>query len=68
MRIVLVHPAGSNWVPGLKDITVLGWLFKGEGKSELMEEVLIFITPTILPPQVATAAQPTVTKPVEKGK
>ena len=21
MRIVLVHPAGSNWVPGKKDIT-----------------------------------------------
>ena len=21
MRIVLVHPAGSNWVPGRKDIT-----------------------------------------------
>ena len=21
MRIVLVHPAGSNWVPGQKDIT-----------------------------------------------
>lgn len=37
-------------VPGLKDIPVLGWLFKGEGKSEIMEEVLIFITPRILPP------------------
>lgn len=23
MRVVLVHPAGSNWVPGRKDITVL---------------------------------------------
>jgi type IV pilus assembly protein PilQ len=32
---------------------VLGWLFKGEGKSESMEEVLIFITPTILPVQTA---------------
>jgi len=21
MRIVLVHPAGSNWVPGKRDIT-----------------------------------------------
>ena len=36
-------------VPGLKDIPVLGWLFKGEGKSDEMEEVLIFITPRILP-------------------
>jgi hypothetical protein len=33
-----------------------------------MEEVLIFITPTILPPQVATAAQPAAAKPVETGK
>ena len=23
MRIVLVHPAGSNWVPGKKDITAV---------------------------------------------
>jgi type IV pilus assembly protein PilQ len=36
-------------VPGLKDIPVLGWLFKGEDKSDEMEEVLIFITPRILP-------------------
>ena len=36
-------------VPGLKDIPVLGWLFKGEEKFESMEEVLIFITPKILP-------------------
>lgn len=37
-------------VPWLGDIPLLGWLFKGAGKSESMEEVLIFITPTILPP------------------
>ncbi len=36
-------------VPWFKDVPVLGWLFKGEGKSESMEEVLIFITPKILP-------------------
>jgi len=23
MRIVLVHPAGSNWVPGKKDVTAI---------------------------------------------
>jgi anaerobic magnesium-protoporphyrin IX monomethyl ester cyclase len=23
MRIVLVHPTGSNWVPGKKDITAI---------------------------------------------
>lgn len=35
-------------VPMLKNIPLLGWLFKGESKSEEMEEFLIFITPTIL--------------------
>jgi type IV pilus assembly protein PilQ len=35
-------------VPVLKDIPLLGWLFKGERKSQEMEEFLIFITPTIL--------------------
>jgi len=37
----------TSGIPWLKDIPVLGWLFKGEGKSELMEEVLIFITPSL---------------------
>lgn len=41
----------TSGVPGLKDIPGLGWLFKGEGKGGEMEEVLIFITPTILPPR-----------------
>ncbi|MBU1182998.1 MAG: type IV pilus secretin PilQ [Proteobacteria bacterium] len=39
---------GDAGVPWLKDIPVMGWLFKGESKSEKMEEVLIFITPKIL--------------------
>lgn len=43
-------------VPGLKDIPILGWLFKGEGKGDEMQEVLIFITPTILPPRKVAAA------------
>ncbi len=37
----------SGW-PGLKDIPVLGWLFKADSKDDKMEEVLIFITPHIL--------------------
>lgn len=37
----------SGW-PLLKNIPVLGWLFKADSKSESMEEVLIFITPHIL--------------------
>jgi type IV pilus assembly protein PilQ len=45
-------------IPWLKSIPGLGWLFKATGKAQSMEEVLIFITPKILPPQVALAAQP----------
>lgn len=40
-------------VPGLKDVPALGWLFKGQGDNDQMQEVLIFITPRVLPPQVA---------------
>jgi type IV pilus assembly protein PilQ len=45
----------GSGIPLFKDVPVLGWLFKGEGKSESMEEVLIFITPTILPVQTPAA-------------
>jgi type IV pilus assembly protein PilQ len=48
---------GTSGIPWLKDIPVLGWLFKGEGKSEVMEEVLIFITPTIIKPQTVAGIQ-----------
>lgn len=41
--------AAQSGIPWLKDIPVLGWAFKSDGKSENMEEVLIFITPHILP-------------------
>jgi type IV pilus assembly protein PilQ len=44
---------GESGIPGLKDLPVLGWLFKGTSKGQSMEEVLIFITPTILPVQTA---------------
>ena len=46
---------GESGLPGLKDIPVLGWLFKSASKSDVMEEVLIFITPTILPLRTAAA-------------
>jgi hypothetical protein len=39
---------GESGVPLLKDIPLLGYLFKGKGDSSEMEEVLIFITPHIL--------------------
>ncbi len=38
----------ESGVPGLKDLPVLGWLFKGTGTQSDMEDVLIFITPHIL--------------------
>jgi type IV pilus assembly protein PilQ len=39
---------GDQGVPWLKDIPVIGYLFKAERKSNSMEELLIFITPHIL--------------------
>jgi type IV pilus assembly protein PilQ len=38
----------TSGVPGLADIPGLGWLFKGNSKNDEMEEILIFVTPTIL--------------------
>jgi len=38
----------NNGIPLLKELPYLGYLFKGEGKGESMEEVLIFITPHVL--------------------
>jgi len=39
---------GDGGVPGLMDIPIVGWLFKGESKSNRRDEMLIFITPYIL--------------------
>lgn len=36
-------------VPGLSKIPILGWLFKSEVKSKVKREILIFITPRIVP-------------------
>ncbi|MBW1915691.1 MAG: hypothetical protein JRI86_12280 [Deltaproteobacteria bacterium] len=38
----------DSGIPVLKDIPFLGYFFKGENKTDKMEEVLIFITPYIL--------------------
>lgn len=46
----------DSGVPGMKDIPLLGYLFKGEDKGESMEEVLIFITPSILKPEGDTGS------------
>lgn len=39
---------GDAGVPWLKDIPIIGYLFKGESTKNAMEELLIFITPHIL--------------------
>ena len=38
----------ESGIPWLKDMPILGYLFKGTSKSNTMEDVLIFITPHIL--------------------
>lgn len=35
-------------VPGLMDVPILGWLFKGKSGGQTLEELLIFITPYVL--------------------
>jgi Type II secretory pathway, component HofQ len=46
-----VTTGDTGW-PWLKDVPVLGWLFKADSKDDKMEEILIFITPHILQIQV----------------
>ncbi|MCG2831472.1 MAG: type IV pilus secretin PilQ, partial [Desulfobacteraceae bacterium] len=42
----------ESGIPWLRNIPILGYLFKGEYKSREMEEILIFITPHILKEKV----------------
>jgi type II secretory pathway component GspD/PulD (secretin) len=39
-------------IPILKDIPGLGWLFKAKTKTKDKSELLIFLTPTVLPSPV----------------
>jgi len=48
----------DSGIPWLKNIPLLGYLFKGENKSEALEDLLIFITPHILKQQADPAATP----------
>jgi type IV pilus assembly protein PilQ len=41
-----VTEAGQPW---LKEIPILGWLFKTKGWSDSRAELLIFLTPTVMP-------------------
>ena len=47
---------GRTGTPGLLNVPMLGWLFKTEAKRNEKEDLLIFITPTILKPQASGAA------------
>lgn len=47
---------GDKGWPLLKDVPLLGYLFKSDSKSQKMEEVLIFITPRILNPYLKASA------------
>ena len=57
----------SSGIPGAKDVPFLGWLFGNKRKEVKMEEVLIFITPHILPVRTAKATGGVET-PVEQKK
>jgi len=39
---------GDNGLPFLKNLPLLGWLFKSETKTNVKRELLIFITPVVL--------------------
>ncbi|CAN2042718.1 Type IV pilus assembly protein PilQ [Candidatus Magnetomoraceae bacterium gMMP-15] len=46
----------NSGVPVLKNIPMLGWMFKNDGKADNKEDVLIFITPHILQQRMAGEA------------
>ena len=62
------HSDGDKGWPLLKDIPVLGYLFKTDSKSESMEEVLIFITPHILPVAAGNERAPVSLQGAETSK
>lgn len=39
----------TEGIPGLSKIPLLGWLFKANAKNDTKVELLIFLTPTVLP-------------------
>ncbi len=43
---------GTAGIPGLRDIPILGYLFKGQATQKDKNELVIFVTPRILQPIV----------------
>jgi len=39
---------GESGIPWVKNIPILGWLFKAQTKTSEKSELLIFITPTVI--------------------
>jgi len=58
---------GESGLPALKDVPILGWLVKSQSKFDNMEEVLIFITPRILPLQTTAAVSGKPAKTTEES-
>jgi outer membrane protein OmpA-like peptidoglycan-associated protein len=56
---------GDTGIPWLKNVPVLGWLAKSDDRLNKMQEVLIFITPSILPPLSQPMAEK---RPEEKAE
>jgi type IV pilus assembly protein PilQ len=44
----------DSGVPWLKDIPILGWLFKAQYDTRARTELLIFLTPTVVDPLKTT--------------
>ena len=57
----------KNGIPGLKDIPILGTLFRGEDENTSKTELMVFVTPKILPPvvPVLTNLSSTESKPAD---
>jgi len=52
----LNHTHTTNGVPWLQDLPLLGYLFKGDSRDDKSDQVMIFITPYILPTSGAVAS------------
>jgi type IV pilus assembly protein PilQ len=52
----LTHTHNTNGVPWLEDIPLFGNLFKGDSRDDSSDQILIFITPYILPRSGGVAA------------
>ena len=52
-----LESTNEGGLPGIKDVPVLGWLFKTKSKTTEDTELLIFITPKIIIPLQEKFAQ-----------